>query len=161
MRNFIDLKLLLFFIIDALNEESANNMEFGNREIYIPRNLETKSVIKVTYKEAASYPNGFANDFRTGIDSIVVDGTTYGPNAELNIKDGQTIEIIFSESNPPKSLRLFFGYVEEWEFGDKNSQLIFLILMIPKLQILIICFLAARPLKKLISKTFKLKELEI
>ena len=96
-------------------------MEFGNREIYIPRNLETKSVIKVTYKEEASYPNGFANDFRTGIDSIVVDGTTYGPEEELNIQAGQTIEIIFSESNPPKSLRLFFGYVEEWELGDKNS----------------------------------------
>ena len=96
-------------------------MEFGNHEIYIPRNLQAQSVIKVKYKEAASYTNGFTNDYRTGIESIVVGEKTYGPNAELNIKDGQTIEIIFSESNPPKSLRLFFGYVEEWELGDKNS----------------------------------------
>ena len=105
MRNSISLKLLLFLIIGALNEESTN----------------TQSVIKVTYKEETSYPDGFANRYRTGIKSIVVDGIAYDKNKPLTIEKGQTIEIIFSENNPPKSLRLFFGYVEEWKIGDKNN----------------------------------------
>ena len=105
MRNSISLKLLLFLIIGALNEESTN----------------TQSVIKVTYKEETSYPNGFANRYRTGIKSIVVDGIAYDKNKPITIEKGQTIEIIFSENNPPKSLRLFFGYVEEWKIGDKNN----------------------------------------
>lgn len=111
MKNYIHLKLLLFFIIGVLIEESTNNMEFGNREIYIPRNLQDQSAIKVKYKEEASYPNGFTNDYRTSIESIVVEGTSYGPEEELNIQAGQTIEIIFSKDNPPTLLRLFFGYV--------------------------------------------------
>ena len=60
-------------------------MEFGNHEIYIPRNLQAQSVIKVKYKEAASYTNEFTNDYRTGIESIVVGEKTYGPEEELNI----------------------------------------------------------------------------
>ena len=84
MRNSISLKLLLFLIIGALNEESTN----------------TQSVIKVTYKEETSYPDGFANRYRTGIKSIVVDGIAYDKNKPLTIEKGQTIEIIFSENNP-------------------------------------------------------------
>ena len=80
-----ELSFLLALLFCALADPKPTNLGLRKLE-------EDKNFIRVKYKEATNYPNGFGNDFRKGIKNIKKGVTTFQVDQELSIGANEIIE---------------------------------------------------------------------
>ena len=103
---------LIALLFSALCDRAPTNLGLRKLE-------EDKNFIKVQYKVDTTYPKGFGNNYRKGIDHIKKGDTTFQVDQELSIGANEIIEIFFSQ--PIKDLTMFFGNTQKDE-GDANNK---------------------------------------